>query len=141
MTNEIQIGELARATGDTFKFENVGDTLAGTITQVMEPFDRVNMFNEKPEKVYAIGITPDGGTEQQIIWPVRTERGPSALLEAIVSAVIASGSKSYAVGGRLAVAHHELKDVGKPQKMKLYKAKYTPPAPAAGIVDLDDLLA
>jgi hypothetical protein len=140
MTTEIEVGDLARASGDTFKFDTLGDKLVGVITQVLPPTDRINRFNDQPETVYAIGITPDGETEQKLIWPVRTQNGSSPMLQAIVEAVISSGAKSYAVGGRLAVAHHEVKDTGKPQKLKLYRAKYEPPAASVAVpVDDDDL--
>jgi hypothetical protein len=136
MTNEIVIDDLSRVGGDTFKFEKVGDKLVGTITQVSPPFDRVNKFNGRNESVYPIGITPDGG-DQRVIWPTRTDTGNSAMLQAIVDAVLRAGAKAYAIGGRLAVAYSEDKDTGKPQPMKLYAAKYEPPAAASVNVGAD----
>lgn len=137
MANEIPIDDLARMSGDSVKFEKVGDGVVGIITQVTTPYDRINKNNQRNETVYPIGITPEGGT-QVLIWPVKTETGASPMLEAIVKAVQEAGRKAYAVGGKLAVKFTEERDVGKPQPLKLYAAKYAPPAPAAAAVNVAD---
>lgn len=134
MTTEINIDDLTRVSGDTFKFEKIGDTLTGTITQVSDPFDRTSKFNDRQETVYPIGITGTDGA-QRIIWPTRRDTGPTPLLQAIVDAVIKAGAKSYAVGGKLAVRYSEDRDIGKGNPMKVYTAKYEPPAPAGPTVD------
>jgi hypothetical protein len=135
-TDAVSIEGLERANGETFKFEKVGDTIAGTITQVMDPFERENKF--KPgqiDRVYAIGITPAGSDEQLMIWPSRTPRGSSPMLEAIVNAVTAAGAKAYVKGGKLAVRFDKTLDTGKGNPLKLYTAKYEPPAPSVSVGD------
>lgn len=140
MATEIPIDDLARMSGDSVKFEKVGDFVVGIITQVTQPFDRVNKNNDRNETVYPIGLTPEGGT-QVIIWPVKTESGASPMLQAIVEAVQKAGSNAYAIGGKLAVKFTEERDTGKPNKLKMFAAKYEPPTPAAASVTVpaDDL--
>jgi len=141
MSDEVIIDDLARMSGDTYHFENIGDRIVGTITQVSQPFGRVNKFNDKNETVYAIGITPDGGT-QAVIWPVKTENGASPMLQAIVEAVQKVGERGYKIGGKLAVVFTETKDTGKGQPMKVYAAQYKAPATQPAAVNLaSDLLS
>lgn len=136
-TDSIDIGDLGRMNGDFVKFETPGDAIVGIITEVRPPFEHINKNNDRLETVYPIGITPDGGT-QLLIWPTRNPDtgGVSPMLEAIVTAVKEAGATAYAVGGKLAVKYIEDKDTGKAKPMKMYAAKYAPPAPKAASVDV-----
>lgn len=139
-TDSIDIGDLGRMSGDFAKFDTIGDAIVGIITEVRPPFSHTNKNNDRLETVYPIGITPEGGT-QQLIWPTRNPDtgGVSPMLEAIVNAVKEAGATAYAVGGKLAVKYTEDRDTGKAKPMKMYAAKYAPPAPTPAAANVADL--
>jgi hypothetical protein len=137
MPNEVSIDGLDRPSGESVKFERIGDSVVGTITQILTPHKRINKNNQREEMVYPIGITPNEvGAEQVMIWPVSVDTGPTPLFQAIIEAVRAAGCSTYTVGAKLGVKFTEEKDTGKPLKLKLFKAQYEPPASAPASVDV-----
>lgn len=118
----IDMSQYARA-GDGFKFENVGDTLAGEIVQVKPPEVRTSKFTGKDETVMAVTIRDADGDEYSI-WP--RLQPYSSMGGAIADATAEHGHK-LEVGGRLAVQFTEELDTGKPQPAKIYSASYKPP--------------
>jgi hypothetical protein len=127
----IDMSQYARA-GDSFAFENVGDTIKGEIVQVKDPHVRVNKFTDKDETVMAITIRTEGGDEYSI-WP--RLQPYSSMGGAIADATAAHGHK-LEVGGKLAVQFTEEKDTGKGRPAKLYAAAYEPPAKGVSLASV-----
>lgn len=127
----MKINDIAPPTGDTFKFAAVGDTVKGVLTYVPEAAEeQVNKFTGAHEKVIKLLLATDDG--DRTIWP----RVGSPMAQAIGDAVRAAGCDALEIGGTLAVRYSDDKDTGKPQPLKLYTAKYEPPARG---VKADDL--
>lgn len=124
----IDMSQYARS-GDGFKFENVGDTLAGEIVQVKPPEVRTSKFTGKDETVMAVTIKDAEGDEWSI-WPRLAPY--SSMGGAIADATAAHGHK-LEVGGRLAVQFTEELDTGKPQPAKIYAASYKPPSASVDV--------
>lgn len=141
----VDMSSYARS-GESFSFDEVGDTIKGVITQIKDPHERENKFNQKIELVMAITIdTGEGG--EQAIWP--RLQPYSSMGGAIADATADHGNK-LEVGGKLAVQFTEEKDTGKGRPAKIYAAQYAPPAksvdvsaaapakPAANLLDDDE---
>jgi len=62
---------------------------------------------------------------------------PGAMASAVADAVRAVNAAGLAEGDTLAVAYSGQQDTGKPSKLKLYQARYTP---AKTAVDIDNLV-
>lgn len=152
MTQSIPLTDLSSS--PSAKFEDIGDKYSGTILAL----------NERPQTDLTTGAVKtfaDGSPMTQ--WVITLEqpdgevynlyakggRPKSAsqgdgesMLSAIATAVRTAGAASVDVGGQLAVAHTGLGEVRKGMNpMKLYKAKYTAPAPKAASVAVDDLFS
>lgn len=112
-----------------FKFENLGDTLAGEITRVGEPFEREKLGKPgQTETTICIDIRADDGNEWSL-WVSKV-----AMKMAIRDAVAAAGAVGApTVGGRLGVQYHADKPSTTPgfNPQKLFVAQYVPPAPSA----------
>jgi hypothetical protein len=125
----LNINDIAPPSGESFKFENIGDTIKGVLTYVPDaPTERINKFNGRSEQVVKL-IIDTGDGDPRAIYPVQG----STMARAIGDAVRAAGATSLETGGTLAVRFSETKDTGKPQPLKMYAAKYEPPKPAANI--------
>jgi hypothetical protein len=118
----IDMSQYARS-GDGFKFENVGDTLAGEIVQVKPPEVRTSKFTGKDETVMAVTIRTEDGDEFSI-WP---RLAPFSSMGGAIADATAEHGHQLKVGGRLAVQFTEELDTGKPQPAKIYAASYKPP--------------
>lgn len=125
------------------KFPNVGDTHKGTITAAKKR-QQTDMKTGRPlewdngDLRWEIVITIDTGDADENGETCRRLFARGGMLKAIREAVAEAGSK-LEIGGELVVRYT---GDGEPSQRgfnapKLYKAKYTAPAPAA--VDLDDL--
>jgi hypothetical protein len=114
-----------------FKFENVGDTIRGTICEEPRVVETPNLSDGKPEKKLVVAVQTDAGET----WSVWIRRGFMA--RAINDAIEAAGTTGLAEGGQIAVKYSEDRDTGKPSKAKIFVAKYTPPAPST--VSVNDL--
>ena len=126
----IDIDEIAGPDGESFSFDNVGDTVKGVIAH-MDKRPRTNQFNGRLEEVLRISLEqPDG--EIYVIWPVTNsdlEQGgyPSRMARAIVDAVRAKDRKRLEDGGTLAVKFSGTEPTDKGNPAKLYVAQYEPP--------------
>ena len=129
----MNIDDIAPPSGDSFKFETLGDTIKGVLSYVpAKPEQRVNKFNGNEEGVVKLVLATDDG--DKAIYPVVG----TAMARAIGDAVRAAGAGTLEVGGTLAVKFSEERDTGKPSKMKVFSAKYEAPKTAAAI-DATDL--
>ena len=132
----MKINELSEPSGAAVKFKELGDTVEGTITYIGQPYDGTNPNNGKAETQVRIMLDVAGEDEPQALY-VRTK--PShQMARAIAEAVRKAGTDELAEGGVLKVGWVDNEDVGKPQPMKVYKARYTPPAKSAKVDDWDD---
>jgi hypothetical protein len=120
----MRADELAAPTGDSFKFEAVGDTLEGTITYVGDWQEQVNKFNQRTEQVARIGVDAGGG-QPTYVWP----RKGSAMAQAIAEALREAGQNELAEGQTLKLRFDSTKDTGKGQPMKVFRARITPGEP------------
>lgn len=108
---------------ESFKFTQVGDTLAGTVKD-HRPVISKNLNTGLMTEKRVVDIETDSG-EVYAIW---LEAG-TILTKAVSDAIYEAGEKDLTVGWRLAVQH----SATKPSKTqgfadaKLYEAKYTPP--------------
>lgn len=116
--------------GDTVKFDNVGDSVVGTITFIGDWAKRTNKFNGREEEVTKIVIATAEG--DRALWPVKGTQ----LAQAIGDALRNSGAPALEVGGKLGLKLAELRDTGKPQKMKVYAGQYQAPAKTVAASDL-----
>lgn len=128
----MNINDIAPPSGDSFKFETVGDTVKGVITFVpSRPEPRINKFNGREEEVVKVILdTADG---DKAIYPVVG----SVMARAIGDAVRGAGATTLEVGGTLAVQFSGERDTGKPMPMKEFKAKYEAPVQAAALATSD----
>jgi hypothetical protein len=116
-----------------FKWGEIGTVLAGTIIEQPRVITRPNLNTNEPEDNLVIPVRTAEGHEFSL-W---VRRG--FLAQAIADAVKESESDGLAEGGTLQVKHTENRDTGRPQPARVFKAKYTPPAPSA--VNPDDIFA
>ncbi|MEM7342460.1 MAG: hypothetical protein AAF467_27730 [Actinomycetota bacterium] len=129
----IDINDIAGPDGDSFKFTDRGDKVAGTIIHVDETV-RENQFNGNNEKVLRITLDTDDGTK--IIWPVTNtnvdgDGYASRMAKAIVAAIRAANATTLEVGARLGVEYYDDQDTDKGNPAKLYRAQYKPPTTTA----------
>ncbi len=125
----LNINDIAPPSGESFKFNTIGDTVKGVLTYVpTAPTERTNKFNGRVEQVIRLVIDVGDG-DTQAIYPIVG----STMARAIGDAVRAAGAATLEVGGTLAVRYSENKDTGKPQPLKMYSAKYEPPKAAASV--------
>lgn len=110
------------------KFENVGDTISGVISEEPRVVPTTNMNSGALEDKLVVAITRDDG-QTFALWV----KG-GFLAGAIWKACEAAGVDGLAVGGRLGVRYSGTKDTGKPQPAKLYEAEYAPPAVGGSIL-------
>lgn len=125
----ISANDLSAPTGESVKFDTVGDTVEGVIVYAGEFQSRVNTFNGRDEDVARIGIEVDGG-EIRYVWPVRGR----SMAQAIAEAARKAGLASIDVGQRIKLGYTSNKDTGKPQPMKVFSCRLEPGSPA----DLSD---
>ena len=115
-----------------FKFENIGDTIKGVVSEQPRVLD-VSVLGKpgETERKMVVAVTDEGG-DTWALWVKRSQ-----MAQAINDAIEAAGSSGLEVGGRLAVKFSEERDTGKPSKMKVFTAQYQPPTPApVGVADL-----
>jgi hypothetical protein len=139
MTTSIPLSELQSS--PAAKFENVGDTYAGTITGLDERNQtdpvtgQVKTFaSGDPQTVWVITIEQANG-ETIALWArggnyVPNQGTGESMLFAIGTAVKNANASAVEVGGRLAVRHS---GIGKPtapglSAPRLFVAQYEPPA-------------
>lgn len=106
-----------------FKFENIGDTLAGEIIDTPKIIQRPNLNDGTPEDNLVINIRTTDGHEFTL-W---VRRG--FLAGAISDAVKAAGAAGLEAGGKLGVRYTESRDTGKPKPARVFTAQYQPPTP------------
>jgi hypothetical protein len=119
----MRADELAAPTGDTFKFNEIGDTVEGVVTYVGDWQAQTSKFNNREEQVARIGVDVDG--EMLYVWP----RKGSAMAQAIAEALRAAGETELAEGQTIKLRFDSTKDTGKGQPMKVFRAKITPGEP------------
>lgn len=132
----IKLNDISAPAGDAFKFENIGDKIKGVVTHAQFK-DQVNKFNNQDETVLVITLETEDG-ESSKLYP-RVNPG-SQMAQTVADAVQAAGADELAIGGTLAVAFKEEKDVGKGYPMKVYVAAYEPPKASTGSASVADLL-
>jgi hypothetical protein len=120
---------LAQSSGSrypAFKWGNEpGMILSGTILETPRIVNQPNLNTGQPEDNLVVSIkTPDG--HEFALW---VRRG--FLAQAIAEAVREAGADGLAEGGTLHVKHTAMKDTGKPQPARVFKARYQPPAPSS----------
>lgn len=115
-----------------FKFVNVGDTIKGTVTEKPRVVDTKNMNTNADEKKMVVAVTDDNGET----WSVWIKAGFSA--SAIKEALTTAKADGLEAGGAFAMQLIELRDMGKPQPAKVYKAQYRAPVTntAVGVEEL-----
>ena len=126
----ISIDDIAGPDGESFKFNEVGDTAKGVIVHAEET-TRESQYSGKDEKVLRISLEQDDG-EITIIWPVTNTdvNGggyASRMAKAIAAAVRAADRKTLENGGTLAVRFDGEKPSDKGNPAKLFVAQYKPP--------------
>ena len=114
--------------GDTAKFANVGDAVAGVVTDVQLVPDTFNPGRE----VLLVKLGDEHGTVKALY-----VRSPGQR-EAVGEAVMAAGSNALDVGGRLKVSYVGDKPLSGGKSMKVYSATYTAPQPI-GTAELGDV--
>lgn len=120
----LSANDLSAPAGTSVKFNDLGDKVSGVVTYVGPFEERVNPNNNNLETQAKVVLEDNG--EALALYVVKGK----PIAQAIADALRASGANSLEVGGTLTVQHHDLKDTGKPNKLKLFRAKYE--APAAG---------
>lgn len=116
----MRADELAAPQGESFKFTSIGDTVEGPIVYVGDWQEQVNKNNGNREQVARVGLEVDGQTV--FVWP----RKGSAMAQAIAEALRDAGLHELAEGQVLKLRFDAEKDTGKPQPLKLFRAKITP---------------
>lgn len=133
MSDVMDLINSSGAGGDSFQFENIGDTLDGTLSA--EP-RVIEVPNNKGgvDKVLALTIETTDGKEWSLLC------GFGGRLTAIKDALQDAGADTLKMGGRLVMKHTAVGEKRKPgfNPPKFYTAAYVPPAPAANSVS--DLL-
>jgi hypothetical protein len=99
--------------------------LSGTILETPRIVNQPNLNTGQPEDNLVVSIrTADD--HEFALW---VRRG--FLAQAISDAVREAGADGLAEGGTLHVKHTAMKDTGKPQPARVFKARYQPPAPSS----------
>ncbi len=130
----INVNDVAAPDGESFKFNEVGDTAKGVISHV-EQIERTNSFNQLTEKVLVISMEDDAGDTLKI-WPVTNtnvngDGYASRMARAVAAAVRAAGTDQLEIGGTLAVKYSESIPTDKGNPAKGFVAQYKPPAATA----------
>jgi hypothetical protein len=113
----------------SWKDQPVGTSVSGRIVEVPRVVTNENKFTGKEETSLVVPLEqPDG--EVVTLW---VKKGFMA--SAVAEAVREAGAKGLAEGGTLAVKFIEERDTGKGNPAKVYRAKYTAPAPTVAIDD------
>lgn len=134
---------LAKSGAPTAQFPEIGTTVKGKITDtfVRQSIDYDTQIpetwpNGDPKK--ELVITIDTGVEDENGNTLRRLYCTGNMFTAVKTAIRETPGRRIEIGGTLAVQFYAEGEARKKlNPPKLYKAKYTPPAPAA--VDLDDL--
>lgn len=111
--------DFAAPQGDTFKFDTIGATIEGTVTYVGDWQTQENKFTGRDEEVCRIAIDVNG--DNMLIWPRKGSAMATAIGEAMRNARVQDLK-----GNVLKLAHHDTKDTGKGNPLKLFRAKVTP---------------
>jgi hypothetical protein len=114
---DMRADELSAPSGTSFKFDNVGDTLAGTVAYVGDWDARTNKFTGVDEEVMRLGVDTGNG-EVVYVWPTKGK----AMAKALGDAVRAAGLPELVAGQKLTLTFSENVDTGKPSPMKAYTA-------------------
>ena len=112
---------------DSFKFPNVGDAAGGTICKQPKVVELDSAFGKGKEQKLLLVLEHEGIRKN--LWV----KGQMA--SAIKEAFSKAGAPGLAEGGKLGVVFKSTKDTGKGQPMKVFEAKYEPPAPRQAAVD------
>jgi len=113
----MRADELSAPAGGVFKFVTFGDTIEGPIIYIGGWQHRTNKFG-KEETVTKIGVNTGNG-EISYIYPAKGSSMASAIADALRDANLGE----LAEGQTLKLRYDSEKDTGKPQKMKVYRAK------------------
>jgi hypothetical protein len=119
----MRADDFAAPAGNSFKFENVGDVIEGTVTYVGDFQEQVNKFNGNKDMVARIGVDTGNG-DVQYVYP----RKGSAMAAAIAQALRDAKVDELEPGQTLKLGYTDNKDTGKPQPMKVFAARITPAA-------------
>jgi len=116
----MRADELSAPAGQTFKFDNPGDTIEGVVAYIGDWNHRTNKFG-KEETVTKIGINTGNG-ELSYIYPAKG----SSMASAIADALRTANLPELLEGQTLELRYDDDKDVGKGNPMKVFRAKITP---------------
>jgi hypothetical protein len=152
MSDSIPLTELEGSSGNTAKFENIGDKHVGTVLSVdkraqTQPDGTVVTFNDgRPRMQFVVRIQPSDGGEPVVLYArggkFQAAQGSGESMQlAIGAAVRRAGATTLDAGGLLAV---QFTGLSKPPQVgfngaKLYQAQYQPPKPKQSSVNVDDL--
>jgi patatin-like phospholipase/acyl hydrolase len=119
---------------DSFQFDNVGDTIDGTIVNDPRIIEKANQNTGNMDKILVLDIH----TADDKDWTLMC--GIGGRISAIREALQNANASKLEVGGRLVMKYtgNAPKKPGKPQAAKLYTAAYVAPAPSG--VNVSDLL-
>lgn len=110
-----------------WKEVGIGGIVAGTLISIPSS----SVHSDKTGKdAFALGIETSDGP--RTLWVGK----PSNLGGAIKKAVTEAGANFLQEGATLAVKFDSEEDTGKPQKLRVFKAKYEAPAAAANVDDI-----
>ena len=126
----ITADELAGPDGESFRFENIGDTAKGKVVHADKRV-RTNKFTQKDEEVVRVTLV-DGSGDNIVLWvvtnnDVKANGYPSRMARAISASLRAAESGTLTTGGTLAVQYTAdiPTDMGNPAKE--YVAQFQPP--------------
>ena len=122
----MKLNEFHQPKADAFKFDTIGDTIDGVISQ--PPAVVADKFNEGRT---ILALTVDTAHGAMSLY-ART-----GLLDAIVEAVKAAGVDEIDQGGAIRVTYTGDRLLRNGYTMKVYKAEYVPPQPM-GTAELGD---
>lgn len=120
----MKADELAAPSGDTFKFDEIGDTIEGVVTYVGDWQEQDTKFGRITSA--RIGLDTGNG-EIAYIWP----RKGSAMAGAIAQALRDANLNELIQGQTLKLRFDSTKDTGKGNPMKVFKARITAANPRA----------
>lgn len=120
----MRVDELASPPGDTFKFENIGDTIEGTVVYVGNWQEYQTKFG--PKISLKLGIDTGNG-EIRYIWPGKGSNMAQRIAEALRNADI----PELVEGQTIKVRYASDQDIGKGDPMKVFQAKVTAANPRA----------
>ena len=131
--SSISFDTIAGPDGDSFKFNEPGDTAIGEVVHI-EELERESQFTGNTEKVLRIALETDSG-DTIILWPVMNtdvngNGYATRMAKAISAAGRAAGARTLEVGGTLAVKYERDQPSDKGNPAKVYVAEYHPPAAA-----------